>query len=205
MLNTPARRSEPRISETDIWESNNLTDHNIQHISIPCRGVVLWELWRWISKSYKLKYFRNFSLEWFETLLFQNWCLVFRSFIKMHLFLRLKSSIMSASIQARPGDNINNCKQNFTITNRYADSCDGHYRAWHTTSLTISRSHFWLSFPQTQFNPAPTSTNGLSLANFPTKILYMWTKSLAKGFRSWFDSLQWQGLFSLLPWPDISS
>jgi hypothetical protein len=42
--------------------------------------------------------------EGFESALFHTACLVFRSPTKMHLFLKLKSSAMSSSLQVCPGD-----------------------------------------------------------------------------------------------------
>jgi hypothetical protein len=58
--------------------------------------------------------------EGFETALFQNGCLAFRSPAKIDLRLKVKCSVMSVSFQARPRDS---CKHDFAITNRYADRC----------------------------------------------------------------------------------
>jgi hypothetical protein len=46
----------------------------------------------------------SLSPEGFETALFQNGFLAFRSPAKIDLGLKLKSSVMSVSLQARPGD-----------------------------------------------------------------------------------------------------
>jgi hypothetical protein len=46
----------------------------------------------------------SFSPEGFESALFQNGCLAFKSLAKIDLRLKLKSSVISASLQARPGD-----------------------------------------------------------------------------------------------------
>jgi hypothetical protein len=45
-----------------------------------------------------------FLLKGFETVLFQNKCLAFRSPANIVLCLKLKSSVMSVSIHTRPGD-----------------------------------------------------------------------------------------------------
>jgi hypothetical protein len=50
------------------------------------------------------KYLQNFSPEGFKVALLQKGCLAFRSPAKIDLRLKLTSSLMSASCQARPGD-----------------------------------------------------------------------------------------------------
>jgi hypothetical protein len=57
-----------------------------------------------ISNSLKSNKAISFSPEKFETALFQNGCLAFRSPAKIDLRLKLKSSVISISLQARPGD-----------------------------------------------------------------------------------------------------
>jgi hypothetical protein len=57
-----------------------------------------------ISKSFTSNNCNSFSPEGFETALFQNGCLAFRSPASIDLRLKPKSSMMSASLQARPGD-----------------------------------------------------------------------------------------------------
>jgi hypothetical protein len=57
-----------------------------------------------ISNSCKSNKLNSFSPEGFVTALFQNGCLAFRSPASIDLRLRLKSSVISASLQQLPGD-----------------------------------------------------------------------------------------------------
>jgi hypothetical protein len=61
-----------------------------------------------ISNSFKSNKAMIFSPEAFEIALFQNGCLAFRSPASIDLRLNLKSSVMSASPQARRF--VNSCK-----------------------------------------------------------------------------------------------
>jgi hypothetical protein len=54
--------------------------------------------------SFTSNKYKCFLPEGFETALFQNGCLVFRSSARMDLCIKLMSSMMSASVQAQPGD-----------------------------------------------------------------------------------------------------
>jgi hypothetical protein len=56
------------------------------------------------SNSFICSKFSSFAPDWLETTLFQNGCLTFRSPASSDLCLQLKSSVMSASFQAWPGD-----------------------------------------------------------------------------------------------------
>jgi hypothetical protein len=57
-----------------------------------------------ISKSLVSNKSNSFLPEGFETVLFQNGCLAFRSNARTDLRLNFKSSMMSASLQAFPED-----------------------------------------------------------------------------------------------------
>jgi hypothetical protein len=57
-----------------------------------------------ISNSFICSKLSSFITEGLETILFQNGCLAFGSPAKMNLLLKLKSSMMSASLQALARD-----------------------------------------------------------------------------------------------------
>jgi hypothetical protein len=79
-------------------------DHNIQHITISRRRILSGALCAEISNLLKSNKVMSFSPDGFETALFQNGCPMLRSLVKIDLPLKLKISVMSASIQARLGD-----------------------------------------------------------------------------------------------------
>jgi hypothetical protein len=57
-----------------------------------------------ISNFFMSNKTKSFSPEGFETVLFQNGCLAFRSSANIVLFLKLKISMTSSSLQVQPGD-----------------------------------------------------------------------------------------------------
>jgi hypothetical protein len=57
-----------------------------------------------ILNSFMYSKFSSFTFEGLETMLLQNGCLAFRSPASSDLHLKLKSSVMSTSFQAWPGD-----------------------------------------------------------------------------------------------------